>query len=121
MEKIEDILLKDITFNELDIFTKSELLSISSLDRITTEKALRNLNKRDIIFTIERGKYCKFDFRDELVIGSFLGRDGGIGYWTAMHYHGLTEQIPNTIFVQTSFKKQSKQSTIVFSTSEILY
>ncbi len=109
MEKIEEILLKDITFNGLDIFTKSELLSISSLDQISTEKALRNLNKRDIIYTIERGKYCKFDFRNELVIGSFLSRDGGIGYWTAMHNHGLTEQIPNTIFVQTSYKKQSKQ------------
>lgn len=109
MKKIEEILLKDITFNGLDIFTKSELLSISSLDQITTEKALRNLNKRDIIYTIERGKYCKFDFRDELVIGHFLGRDGGIGYWTAMHYHGLTEQIPNTVFVQTSYKKQNKQ------------
>jgi predicted transcriptional regulator of viral defense system len=108
MEKIEEILLKDITFNGLDIFTKSELLRISSLDQISTEKALRNLNKRDIIYTIERGKYCKFDFRDELVIGSFLSRDGGVGYWTAMHYHGLTEQIPNAIFVQTSYKKQSK-------------
>jgi hypothetical protein len=32
MEKIEEILLKDITFKGLDIFTKSELLSISSLD-----------------------------------------------------------------------------------------
>jgi predicted transcriptional regulator of viral defense system len=109
MQKIEEILLKDITFNGIDIFTKSELLSISSLDRISTEEALRYLNKSDIINTIERGKYCKFDFREELVIGNFLGRDGGIGYWTAMHFHGFTEQIPNTTFVQTSYKKQSKQ------------
>ena len=109
MQRNEDILLKDITFNGLDIFTKDELLNISSLDKKSTEDALRSLIKRDIIYNIERGKYCKFDFRDELVIGYILSRDGGIGYWTAMNYHGLTEQIPNTVFVQTSFKKESKQ------------
>ncbi len=108
MATVDNILLKDITFSGLDIFTLENLFEISSLSHKSTEIALRLLNDNDLILKIEKGKYCKFDFKDELVIGNFLSRDGGIAYWTAMNYHGLTEQISNTIFVQTSYKKPRK-------------
>jgi predicted transcriptional regulator of viral defense system len=31
---------------------------------------------------------------------------GGIAYWTALNAHGLTEQFPNKIFVQTAMRKK---------------
>ena len=35
--------------------------------------------------------------------------DGAIAYWSALNYHGLTEQFPNIVFVQTRRKKRNKR------------
>jgi len=32
-----------------------------------------------------------------------------IGYWTALHYHGLTEQLANVVFVATPKQKKAMQ------------
>ena len=58
------------------------------------------------IHRIEKGKYVKGNFRNEYTIGNFLSGDGAIAYWTALNLHGLTEQFPNTIFVQTTMQKK---------------
>jgi len=105
----ETKILQDLSDYGLDIFTRTQLAEISLLSEKELEIALRNLIKKDNIHIIEKGKYCKYGFADELVIGDFLAHEGGIAYWTAMNYHGLTEQIPNVIFVQTIRQKHSKK------------
>ena len=72
-------------------------------------EVVENLTQKGLLSRIERGKYCRHNFRDELVIGSFLVRDGGIAYWSALNQHGLTEQFANTVFVQTSHEKKAKR------------
>ncbi len=62
------------------------------------------------IYRIEKGKYVTRTFRNEYVISNYLVEDGVVAYWTALNLHGLTEQFPNTIFVQTT--KQNKHKTI---------
>ena len=61
-----------------------------------------------MIIRLEKGKYCRHNFSDEYVIGSFIVKTGGIAYWTAMNFHGLTEQIPNVVYVQTTQAKRNK-------------
>ena len=89
--------------NDLDIFDKRLIIENGFND-----KSIKELVDRDYIRVIEKGKYCRHNFGDENVIGSFLAKDGGISYWTAMNYHGLTEQIPNVVYVQTSHVKTNK-------------
>ena len=109
MIKTEAIILQSLSDYGYDIFTKQQLVNITKLSDKQLETGLRNLIKLGQIQNIERGKYCRYGFADEFVIGSFLSLKGGIAYWSAMHYHGLTEQIPNTIFVQTDRQKSSKK------------
>ena len=92
-----------------DIFTKKRLREISLLSDKQLDISLRNLIKNGQLIIIENGKYCVYGFADEFVIGNFLSHNGGIAYWTAMNYHGLTEQISNVIFVQTVRQKQNKK------------
>lgn len=108
MKQHESKLLEYITDAGLDIFSKEVLIKNIDLPEKEVEKAIRNLVNIDFLRVIEKGKYCRYDFRNEFVIGNFLASDGGIAYWTAMNYHGLTEQIPNIIFVQTAKKKSDK-------------
>lgn len=91
-----------------------ELFSLENIEQLFNQK-IGNLNEitenlvhKELLSRIERGKFCKPNFRDELVIGTFIAKESAIAYWSALNLHGLTEQFPNTIFVQTTFKKKDK-------------
>ena len=92
----------------LDIFSNSLLQEKLSMTLPQINEALHRLIKNKLVIQLERGKYCRHNFSDEYVIGSFIAKNGGIAYWTALHFHGLTEQIPNVIYVQTTHAKLSK-------------
>jgi len=94
--------------NEMDIFSLDDLKELigNSLENIN--EIIENLVHKKIISRIERGKYCRAIFRDEKVIGCFLVPDGAVAYWSALNLHGLTEQFPNTVFIQTTHIKKDK-------------
>ncbi|MCK4661771.1 MAG: hypothetical protein KAT68_02810 [Bacteroidales bacterium] len=91
----------------LDIFTLETIREIyKQID--DHNELLENLFHKGIIDRVERGVYVRHNFKDEFVIGSFLTLDATIAYWSALNLHGLTNQIPNTVFVQSTKKKQNK-------------
>ena len=50
----------------------------------------------------EKGEYTLHEF----IIGSLLVKSSAIAYRSALNYHGFTEQIPNTVLVQTTVRKK---------------
>ena len=50
---------------------------------------------------------------NSLFIGSLLVTPYSVAYWSALNFYGVTEQIPNTVFLQTTSRKK-KQATEVF-------
>jgi len=99
---------------ELEIFTLEELKKQFSRQFIDINELVENLVHKKILSRIERGKYCRANFTDEKIIGCFIGNSGAIAYWSALNAHGLTEQFPNNVFIQTSKPKRNKT---VFGTS----
>jgi predicted transcriptional regulator of viral defense system len=71
-------------------------------------EVLENLVHKELLSRIERGKFCKVNFRDENVIGTFVVKNSAVAYWSALNLHGLTEQFSNTIFIQTTHRKADK-------------
>lgn len=72
-------------------------------------EVLENLVHKKLLTRIERGKFCRPNFRDENVIGTFVVEQSAVAYWSALNLHGLTEQFSNTIFIQTTHKKKDKE------------
>lgn len=105
-----DALLKLLDEYELDIFSSRSFAEKTSLKLVDWMQQLRTLINYGLIEIIEKGKYCRHNFHNEYVIGNFLAEDSVIAYWTALNLHGLTEQFPNTVFVQTA--KQKKSTTV---------
>jgi predicted transcriptional regulator of viral defense system len=73
-------------------------------------KALSRLERRGWLKRLERGLYLVVPLdagpighwsEDPLVIVAQLAPESAVAYWSALHYWGMTEQIPRTIFVQT--------------------
>lgn len=106
--KSPEKLLKLLNEYELDIFTEQSFATVMEEGLNTWMPQLRTLIKNGLINIIEKGKYCHHNFRDEHVIGNYLAQDGVIAYWSALNLHGLTEQISNTVFVQTTKMKRNK-------------
>jgi predicted transcriptional regulator of viral defense system len=100
--------LRMLDSEEIEIFTAESINKIIRYEPEKLKEVLENLVRKQFLSRIERGKYCRSNFRDEYVIGSFVAQNSAIAYWTALNIHGLTEQFPNTIFVQTTQRKYPK-------------
>lgn len=108
MTKGENTLLKLLEDLEIDIFTRDSLLNDFNVNLNKWRLPFKSLVNQGYFDIIEKGKYCRHNFRNEYVIGNYLVSDGVIAYWSALNLHGLTEQFANTIFVQTTKQKKNK-------------
>lgn len=100
--------------NEMDIFSLEDVKELLGDTSEQVNEIIENLVNKKVLSRIERGKYCRANFRDEKAIGCFLVPDGTIAYWSALNLHGLTEQFPNIFFIQTTHIKKEKS---VFGTT----
>ncbi len=101
-------------------FSFEDAKKISSVNPNVLKVLLSRLEKRGRIERIEKGKYMiiplgskKGEYTlNEFVIGSLLVDPAIVSYWSALNYHGLTEQIPITVFIQTIARKKRQELTI---------
>jgi len=86
----------------------------SSRDRRKTVKFLQALEKEGWIERLYRGKYMIIPLgaekgkytEHEFILASSIVQPYAIAYWSALSYWGLTSQIPNTVFIQTTKKSK---------------
>ncbi|MHC1702273.1 MAG: hypothetical protein AB9846_00055 [Tenuifilaceae bacterium] len=95
--------------NEVELFSFSDIENQLGYKFENLNEVLENLVKKKILSRLERGKYCRSTFKDENAIGCFLVPDGAISYWSALNKHGLTEQFPNIIYIQTANQKRATE------------
>jgi len=109
MTKQEVKILQYLTDYNISIFCKDELKENVDFTPKELDFTLRSLVHKDKIISLEKGKYCLYGFADANIIGTFLTSNSCLSYWTAINYYGLSEQIPNVVFVQTDRQKTSKE------------
>lgn len=101
-------------------FTFEDAARISHLGSQSLKVTLSRMEKEGWIERIEKGKYILIPLGakkggytiNEFVIGSQLVKPAVIAYWSALNYHGFTEQIPNTVFIQTTSRKKEQELEI---------
>lgn len=95
--------------NEVEIFSIADIAKRLHKRFVNLNEIIENLVHKKILSRIERGKFCKANFRDEWAIANLLAPDATVAYWTALNLHGYTEQISNVVFVQTAQSKKAKK------------
>lgn len=106
---------------EKRVFTKGDALRLLGIKEGSVAVTLSRLERAGWIERIERGKYMVIPLGErkgqytvnEFLLASILAPTGSIAYWSSLNYHGLTEQIPTTVFVQTT-KKKKRASREIF-------
>lgn len=103
-----DYILRYLDDTETDIFNLTDLANALGQMVHTIQSNIETLVKKQLFNRIEKGKYCRHNFRNENVIANYLAPEGAVAYWSALNLHGLTSQFTNTVFVQTPKLKKNK-------------
>lgn len=101
-------------------FTTRDAEQISQTSKKVLKVILSRLEKKGWIERIEKGKYIVIPLGsekgkytlNEFVLGSYLVNPCIISYWSALNHYGFTEQIPRTVFIQTTSRKKHQELTV---------
>lgn len=98
------------------IFNTQEAHEILGNSRSATYKLLHDLVQKGWLQSLSKGQYLIIPLGagperqytvHEFLIAHYLAPEGYIAYWTALHHHGLTEQIPRTVWVATPKRRKT--------------
>ena len=97
--------------HELFAFNSRTIADLFGLDKFQSTRLLQRMEREGLVAAVERGKYLLLGltpervFSNPLFIGANILSPAYISFWSALHFHGLTEQVPLTVFVATSRRK----------------
>lgn len=97
---------------ELFYFTPALVADLFSLDRRRTYRLIGRLKATGLVAEAEKGKFLLLGLEPErvlsnpLFIASHVGSPAYVSYWSALHYYGLTDQVPLITFVATTRKRR---------------
>jgi predicted transcriptional regulator of viral defense system len=98
-----------IVDHELNFVDTAKLMEITGKPYPELKPVLSRLVRDQQLFAIQKGLYAIRNFRNSHVIGNAMVSEGAIAYWSALNLHGLTEQIPNVVYVQSTSRKADKK------------
>ena len=101
-------------------FTVKEVIKELKIPQEVLWVLLSRLEQQGRIERIEKGKYIVIPLGsekgkytlNEFTLGNLVIESCIIAYWSALHHHGLTEQIPLTVFIQTTSRKKKRDFKI---------
>ena len=120
----ESFLIASLAQNDKKIFTIDDAKAIAGDQSI---KMLMNLVKKKWILKLKRGLYIIVPLdvgvkgadsfiMHNFVVASKLVEPYYIGYWSALNYHGFSDQIPATTFIATT---KARKGLEVLGTSHL--
>jgi len=100
--------------HELELFfvTTRILADLFELPMARVYQMVTQLEALGLLAEVENGKYLVLGFQPErvlanpLFIAGQLVTPGYVSFWSALHFYGFTEQVPQTVFVATTKKKR---------------
>ena len=104
-----------------EIFTVDDPKKASGAKDEVVWVMLSRLEREGWIERLERGKYMIIPLGgkkggytvNEYIVASNLVDPYCISYWSALNYHGLTDQIPQTVLVQTTSRTKKRITNIL--------
>lgn len=101
--------IEAVTGRGLLVFTPRDIRRFLGITDRNTYRILDNLVEKDLAKRLAHGVYViseTYDERDSYELISQLERASYIGFWSALHFHGLTDQVPRVVFVVVTKQKR---------------
>lgn len=98
--------------HDLVIFGPSEVTRFLDISSRNAYRILSNMVEKGLVRRISRGQYVlaeTYASSDSYELASHLEPASYVGFWSGLHFHGLTDQVPRTIFVAVTKQKRSRE------------
>lgn len=113
--KNDSLLIKTLLSHGKELFTSSDVNTYffnGTGSPFQVYRVIKRLEDKGFLKRIQRGKFILLNTSDgsqfnPFVLAMHLINPAAVAYWSAVHYYGLTEQIPRTVFVMSTARKRS--------------
>jgi predicted transcriptional regulator of viral defense system len=110
---------------EADLYyvSAATLAALLDVPRARAYAMLRGLADQGLVQPVEAGKYVVLGLEPERVladpfyVATRIVYPSYVSYWSALHFHNLTEQVPRTVFVATTLR----HSPVDFNGARFVY
>jgi predicted transcriptional regulator of viral defense system len=99
-----------ITSRDVVVFGPQEIERFLDVSSRNAYRILNEMVEKGLARRLARGRYVledTYESLDSYALASQLEPASYVGFWSALHFHGLTEQVPQTIFVAVTTQKRS--------------
>ncbi len=102
--------ISEIRSRDMVVFTHKDVDRFLDTSRGNTYRIIGNMIDKDLVKRVERGKFILTEIWNELDIYEIVPeifQPSYIAFWSALHYHDMTDQVPRTVFLVTTKRKKS--------------
>ena len=101
-----------------EIISISDIADVLDIPRKSAKDMAYALKEKGWLERVAHGKYLILPLAagenavytaHEFVIASALVEPMYVGYWNALNHHGLTEQVPRTVYIATTVRAQERK------------
>ena len=101
-----------------EIISISDIADVLDIPRKSAKDMAYALKEKGWLERVAHGKYLILPLAagenavytaHEFVIASALVEPMYVGYWSALNHHGLTEQVPRTVYIVTTARAQERE------------
>jgi len=106
-ELIDAVNEKDLIF-----FGPRDVRHFLDISARNAYQLLRKMKEKGLVVHVERGKYVlreRWKETDIRALASNLVTPSYLGFWSALHFHHMTEQVPRTVFVVTTRRTDDRE------------
>lgn len=95
---------------DLVVFGPREVERFLDTSSRNVYRILDRMHEKGLVHRLNRGRYVltsAYEALDSYAIASHLEPASYVGFWSALHFHGLTDQVPRTIFLAVTSQRRS--------------
>ncbi len=102
-------MITEIRSRDMVVFTNKDIVRFLDTSKENTYRIIGNMLEKDLVKRVEKGKYILTEVWNELDIYEIVPhifQPSYIAFWSALHYHKMTDQVPRTVFLVTTKRKK---------------
>jgi predicted transcriptional regulator of viral defense system len=112
VSKREAELIDAVNEKEMIFFEPRDVRRFLGITPRNAYQILRRMKQKGLVVHVERGKYMlreRWEETDIRALASNLVTPSYLGFWSALHFHHMTEQVPRIVFVVTTRRTDDRE------------
>lgn len=100
----------EIRARDMVVFTPRDVSRFLDISRGNAYRIIGNMSDKGLVRRVEKGKYMLAETWNELDVYEIVPEiftPSYIAFWSALHFHKMTDQVPRTVFMATTKRKRS--------------